>query len=54
LAYHWSKAEDTAKASQYFEQAGEQARQLGDHQAALSYFNQSLALNDQNLEREPL
>jgi len=47
LAYHWSKAEDTAKAIQYFEQAGEQARQLGDHQAALRYLNESLVLNAQ-------
>jgi len=47
LAYHWSKAEDMAKAIEYFEQAGEQARQLGDHQAALRYLNESLALNAQ-------
>jgi CheY-like chemotaxis protein/class 3 adenylate cyclase len=47
LAYHWSKAEDMAKAIQYFEQAGEQARQRGDHQAALMYLNESLSLNAQ-------
>jgi class 3 adenylate cyclase len=44
LAQHWSKAEDVAKTMHYLEQAGEQARQRGDHQAALQYFNQSLAL----------
>jgi CheY-like chemotaxis protein/class 3 adenylate cyclase len=47
LAHHWSKAGDTAKAIQYLEQAGEQARLRGDDQEALRYFNESLALNAQ-------
>jgi class 3 adenylate cyclase len=45
LAQHWSKAEDVAKAIHYLEQAGEQAQRRGDYQAALTYFNQSLALS---------
>jgi tetratricopeptide (TPR) repeat protein len=45
LAHHWSKAEDAAKAIQYLEQAGEQARRQGHYQIALRYFNESLSLN---------
>jgi len=48
LVLHWSKAEDVAKTMHYLEQAGEQARQCGDYQEALSYFNQSLALSAQS------
>ncbi len=45
LAYHWSKAEDVAKAIHYFEKAGEQARDSGAYQEAQRYFNESLALD---------
>ena len=48
MVQHWSKAEDVAKTMQYLEQAGEQARQSGDYQAALRYFDQSLALSAQS------
>ena len=44
LAHHWGKAEDPAKAIYYLEKAGEQARQQGNYQEALQYFNESLAL----------
>ncbi len=44
LAHHWSKAEDSAKAIYYLEKAGEQARQQGNYQEALQYYNESLAL----------
>jgi tetratricopeptide (TPR) repeat protein len=47
LAQHWGKAEDTAKAIQYLERAGEQAQRRGDYQEAIRYFNESLALNAQ-------
>ncbi len=47
LAYHWQRADDMAKAVHYLEKAGEQARLSGDHQAALQYFNASLALDTQ-------
>jgi class 3 adenylate cyclase len=47
LAHHWGKAEDPARTIHYLEKAGEQARQYGDHQAALRYFNASLALSAQ-------
>jgi CheY-like chemotaxis protein len=46
LAQHWSRAEDAAKTIRYLEQAGEQALQCGDYQAARRYFNESLALNE--------
>jgi class 3 adenylate cyclase/FixJ family two-component response regulator len=48
MVQHWSKAEDVAKTMQYLEQAGEHARQCGDYQEALRYFNQSLALSAQS------
>jgi predicted ATPase len=48
MVQHWSRAEDVAKTMQYLEQAGEQARQRGDYQEALRYFNQSLALSAQS------
>jgi CheY-like chemotaxis protein len=48
MVQHWSKAEDIAKTMQYLEQAGQQARQCGDYQEALRYFNQSLALSAQS------
>ena len=44
LAHHWSRADDAAKAILYLEKAGEQARQQGNYQEALQYFNESLAL----------
>nr|MDQ2999509.1 hypothetical protein [Chloroflexota bacterium] len=47
LAQHWSKAEDMAKTIRYLEQAGDQAQQHGDYQAARRYFNESLALSEQ-------
>lgn len=47
LAYHWQRADDTAKAVHYLEKAGEQARLNGDQQTALYYFNASLALDAQ-------
>lgn len=43
LAHHWGKAEDPAKTIYYLEKAGEQARRAGDDQAALKFFNESLA-----------
>ena len=47
LAQHWRKAEDMAKTIQYLEQAGQQAQQDGDYQAARRYFNESLVLSEQ-------
>ena len=47
LAQHWSKAEEMAKTIRYLEQAGGQAQQRGDYQAARRYFNESLALSEQ-------
>jgi len=47
LAYHWGKAEDSAKTIAYLEHSGEQARQRGDYQQAIGYLNESLALNAQ-------
>jgi DNA-binding response OmpR family regulator len=44
LAGHWRAAEEPARAVEYYEKAGQQARQSGEYDLALQYFNQSLAL----------
>jgi len=44
LAHHWRAADEPLKAIDYFEQAGAHARQSGDSDAALHYFNEALAL----------
>jgi class 3 adenylate cyclase/methyl-accepting chemotaxis protein len=48
LAHHWQAADDIPKAIQYLEKAGEQARELGDYEAARRFINASLALNSQS------
>jgi len=44
LSHHWARAEDTAKAIEYMEQAGEELRRLGDIKGARSFIEEALAL----------
>ncbi|MGH2592281.1 MAG: AAA family ATPase [Anaerolineae bacterium] len=44
LAHHWSLAEDTSKALDYLEKAGEQALRGGAYQEAASFFKEALRL----------
>ncbi|MFN2134570.1 MAG: response regulator [Candidatus Promineifilaceae bacterium] len=44
LAYHYEKAEDSARTIHYLELAAVQARERGDLDAALAYFNKTLGL----------
>src|SRR5262249_48222629 len=46
LAHHWSKAEATAKAIEYLENAGEQAMREGAYQEALASFRQAVRWDD--------
>jgi class 3 adenylate cyclase len=48
LAHHWRNADDTARAIDFLEKAGEQARQRGAPQDALRFFTEGLALNEQS------
>jgi class 3 adenylate cyclase len=45
LAHHWRNADETAKAIDYLEKAGEQAQRHGAQQDALRFFTESLALD---------
>jgi class 3 adenylate cyclase/DNA-binding NarL/FixJ family response regulator len=45
LAEHWRKADDTAKAIDYFERAGQRALQMGNYEQAERFFRQSLELD---------
>ena len=45
LADHWRKADDTAKAIDYLEKAGQKALELGDYMKAEEYFRQCLELD---------
>jgi CheY-like chemotaxis protein/class 3 adenylate cyclase len=47
LAHHWGCAENPTRTAHYLELASEQARGRGDHQAALRYLDELLALNVQ-------
>jgi CheY-like chemotaxis protein/class 3 adenylate cyclase len=44
LAYHWQGAEDISKTIRYLEMAAIQAREAGDLDGALEYFNKTLEL----------
>jgi class 3 adenylate cyclase/CheY-like chemotaxis protein len=44
LAHHWRAADEPAKAIEYYEKAGEQARLNSDYETALNYFNEALSL----------
>jgi DNA-binding response OmpR family regulator len=46
LAYHWERAEDTAKTIRYLELSAIHAREQGDLDAALQYFNKTLDLQN--------
>jgi class 3 adenylate cyclase/tetratricopeptide (TPR) repeat protein len=52
LAYHWSRAEDAAKALYYLEKAGEQALRSGSYQEAVTFLSEALAL-DAKAKAEP-
>ena len=45
LADHWRKADDTAKAIDYLEKAGQRALQQGDYEQAERYFQECLELD---------
>jgi len=45
LADHWRKADDTAKAIDYLEKAGQRALELGDYEKAETYFRECLELD---------
>jgi class 3 adenylate cyclase/tetratricopeptide (TPR) repeat protein len=51
LAHHWVSAEETEKAFDYLEKAGEQALQSYVSEEAIAFFNQALALDDQTGRR---
>jgi predicted ATPase len=44
LSHHWARAEDTARAIEYMEQAGEESRRSGDIEGARSFIEEALAL----------
>jgi oligopeptide transport system substrate-binding protein len=44
LAYHWERAGDAEKATEYLGRAGDQARMLYAHQEAIDYYERALAL----------
>jgi class 3 adenylate cyclase len=46
IAHHWRAADETPKAVQYLEKAGEYARQIGDFEEATRFLNESLSLNN--------
>jgi hypothetical protein len=46
LAYHWSLAEDTLKALDYLEKAGEQALHGGAYREAAGFFSGAIALDE--------
>ncbi|UCD98567.1 MAG: response regulator [Chloroflexota bacterium] len=45
LAYHWRNADDTAKAIDYLEKAGQNALEAGDYELAERYFRECLDLD---------
>lgn len=45
LAYHWRSADDTAKAIDYLEKAGQRALQMGEYERAERYFKECLELD---------
>ncbi|MFN2263285.1 MAG: response regulator [Anaerolineales bacterium] len=45
LADHWRKADDTAKAIDYLEKAGQRASEQGDYETAEYYFRETLKLD---------
>jgi DNA-binding response OmpR family regulator/tetratricopeptide (TPR) repeat protein len=45
LAHHWRGADDTAKAIDYLEKAGQNALQMGDYEQAERYFKECLELD---------
>jgi predicted ATPase len=45
LANHWRKADDTAKAIDYLEKAGQRALEVGDYETAEYYFKETLELD---------
>jgi predicted ATPase len=45
LADHWRKADDTAKAIDFLEKAGQQALEQGDYEQAEHYFRECLELD---------
>lgn len=45
LAHHWQQAEDVTQAIHYWEKAGEQARQMGNLEQAMQYYNNALQLD---------
>jgi uncharacterized protein HemY len=45
LAEHWLRADDTAKAINYLEKAGQEALKNGDYDKAETYFEESLQLD---------
>jgi DNA-binding response OmpR family regulator/tetratricopeptide (TPR) repeat protein len=45
LANHWQNADDTAKAIDYLEKAGQSALQIGDYEQAERYFKECLELD---------
>lgn len=46
LAYHWERAEDRTRTIRYLELAAVQAREEGDLDAALDFFNKTLAFSN--------
>jgi predicted ATPase len=45
LANHWQKADDTAKAIDFLEKAGQRALEQGDYEKAEYYFRECLELD---------
>ena len=45
LADHWQKADDTSKAIDYLEKAGQEALKNGDYEEAERYFKECLELD---------
>ncbi|MBU0490436.1 MAG: tetratricopeptide repeat protein, partial [Chloroflexi bacterium] len=50
LAYHWQRAEDIQKATEYLLRAGDRARGLYAPQEALDYYQQALTLLPEDIE----
>jgi oligopeptide transport system substrate-binding protein len=44
LAYHWERADDAEKATEYLVRAGDQARLLYAHEEAIDYYERALTL----------
>ncbi len=52
LAHHWQLAEDTPKALDYLEKAGEQALRDGAYREAAGFFNEAIALDGRRRRTE--